>query len=375
MKHFWRVCLFVVWLAGATGPAAAAPIAASAAELPEYPAAFTAAGGTLLLSDSPEMVAGDGILYQDRVAGDVRLFFYHVNATGTAKQLAVVLENNGAKPAHVVIRRAGLGGPGRVWMAVGKEALTNYLNGATQRRLTVAPGGSAALAGEIGDSAMLPNTLINGIYDFTADQPVTVKVMMLPPFTDCGDFARKARVLAADEVHLRGTFSGADRAVVPLKAYDPLTHGAVALTLADNKVDGYLQGTDATDGSKVVNYGNYGVVYRIALASTTKVRFGCYLTPMGGEYAGAIGVRYQGVEQGAVATPQKILFFGRRAAEEEASFFGRKGAEGFPYRRRGTDDFALVGFFDGGQPLALTFSPPGGSNLPVRLVIVPEFYY
>lgn len=335
-----------------TGRVTAGPVAAGAAALPEYGAAFTSGGGKLLLSDSPEMVAEDGILYQDRVAGDVRLFFYHVNATGTAKQLAVVLENNGSKPARVVVGRAGLGGPGFVWMAVGKEAMVNYLGGGQQRRLSVAPGGSAVLANEISDCAVLPGMLINGIYDFTVDQPVTVKVVMLPLFADRGDFARRAKVLAADAVHLRGTFNGADRAVVPLQAYDPLTNGVVAITLADNKVDGYLQGIDATDGSPVVNYGNYGVVYRIALASKTKVRFGCYLTPLGGEYAGAIGVRYQGVEQGAVATPQRGVFFGRK----------------------GAGDFAMVGFFDGGQPLTLTFSPPGGSNMPVRLVIVPEFY-
>jgi hypothetical protein len=354
MRHLLKLGLTMVLLAALAGPAlAAGPIAADALELPEYKAAFTSGGGKLLLSDSPEMVPEDGILYQDKVEGDVRLFFYHVNATKTAKQLAVVLENSGPKAARVVISRYGLGGPGYNWMAVGKEAMTNYLTGGEKYRLSVPSGGSVSLSAEIGDYAVLPNMLINGIYDFTADQPVTVKVMMVPLIADSREFARKAKVLEADEVHLRGTFSGANRVVVPIKAYDPLTIGAVAMTLADNKVDGFLKGVDATDGSQVVNYGNYGVVYRIVLSSKSKVRFGCYITPRGGHYAGAVGVKYKGVEHGPVATPQEGVSFGGE----------------------GPGDYALVGLFDGGQPLSLTFSPPGGSNMPVRLVIVPEFYY
>lgn len=354
MRHFLKLVLMVFLLAGMTGRGeAAGPIAADARTLPELKAAFISSGGKLLLSDSPEMVPADGILYQDKVEGDVRLFFYHVNATATAKQLAVVLENSGPKAANIVVSRYGLGGPGYDWMAVGKEAVTEYLAGAEEYRLRVSPGGSVSLAAAIGEFAVLPNMLINGIFDFAVDRPVTVKVVMAPLLDDGVEYARKAKVLAADEVHLRGTFSGANRLVVPLKAYDPLSQGAVGMTLADNKVDGFLKGVDATDGSPVVNYGNYGVVYRIVLSSTTKIRFGCYITPRGGHYAGAVGVKYRGAEHGPIATPQEGVSFGGE----------------------GPGDYALVGFFEGGQPLALTFSPPGGSNMPVRLVIVPDFYY
>lgn len=353
MRYFLKLVLTAIILAGLSGQVAAAgPIAADALSLPEFKAVFTSGGGKLLLSDSPEMVPEDGILYQDRVEGDIRLFFYHVNATKTAKQMTVVLENNGPKAANVAVSQYGLGGPGYDWMAVGKEAMTAYLTGGEKYRLRISPGGSVLLSTDIGDIAMLPNMLINGIYDFSVDQPVTVKVMMQPLTADSREFARKAKVLEADEVHLRGTFSGANRLVVPLKAYDPLVHGAVALTLADNKVDGYLKGMDATDGSQVVNYGNYGVVYRVVLSSKGKVRFGCYLTPAGGDYAGAVGVRYRGADHGPVAMPQDATSFGS-----------------------GHGDFALVGFFDGSQPLSLVFSPPGGSNMPVKLIIVPEYYY
>lgn len=60
--------------------------------LPEWRVTSISRGGKLLLSDSPEMVTEDGILYQDKVEGNARLFFYHVNATRIAKQMEVVLE-------------------------------------------------------------------------------------------------------------------------------------------------------------------------------------------------------------------------------------------------------------------------------------------
>lgn len=40
---------------------------------------FVANGPKLLFSDSPETVYRNGILYRDKVEGDVRLFLHHVN--------------------------------------------------------------------------------------------------------------------------------------------------------------------------------------------------------------------------------------------------------------------------------------------------------
>jgi len=197
---------------------------------------------------------------------------------------------------------------------------------------------------------VLPNRLINGIFDFTADRPVTVKVMMQPVFADSREFSRQAKILPADEVHLRGTFEGADRRLVPTRLYDPVRDGVAALTLADNQVDRYLEGIDATDGSKVLNYGNYGVVYEIFLPSKNTGNFACYLAPIGGPYAGAIGVKYLQIDQGPVATPCDRVSFGDY----------------------GSTDFAFLGAFGGSKPLLLTFSPPGGSDLPVKLILLPS---
>jgi hypothetical protein len=319
-------------------------------KLPEWEVTNSSLGGKLLLSDSPEMVSTDGILYQDKVQGDVRLFFYHVNASRTAKKMDVVLENKSNEVAHVNVKQYSLGGPGYAWMAVGKETLSTYLSGSPVYQITVPPGRVVPLSASISETAVLPNMLINGIFDFVADRPLTVKVMMLPMLADSEKFSKKAQILPPDQYHLRGTFEGANRQLVAVKAYDPTKDNAAALTLADNKVDHYLEGNDATDGTKVINYGNYGVMYQIILPSSGNGKVAYYLVPMGGAYAGAIGIKYPDVNWSPLATPRGMVDFGNSKSSE----------------------FAFLGTYDSGIPLTFTFSPPGASNLPVRIVILPQ---
>jgi hypothetical protein len=318
--------------------------------LPEWEVTNNSRGGKLLLSDSPEMVATDGILYQDKVEGNVRLFFYHVNASRTAKKMDVVLENKSNEVAHVNVSQYSLGGPGYAWMAVGKETLSAYLSGSPAYQITVPPGGVIPLSSSISETAVLPNMLINGIFDFVADRPLTVKVMMLPVLADSEKFSKKAKILPPDQSHLRGTFEGANRQLVSVKAYDPTQDRAVALTLADNKVDHYLEGHDAIDGTKVTNYGNYGVMYQIILPSQGNGKIAYYLVPMGGAYAGAIGIKHPDVNWSPLATPRGMVEFGNNKSR----------------------DFAFLGTYDSGDPLSFTFSPPGASNLPVKVVILPQ---
>jgi len=318
-------------------------------KLPEWPMTASSYGGALLLSDSPELVAADGILYQDRVAGNARLFFHHVNASAAAKRLTVLLTNDGAEPADVTVHRYGVGGPGRDWLAVGKEAQRIYLAGGDIYLVEVPARGAAVLSAGLDDMVVRPNMLVNGIFDFTADRPVTVKVMMLPAGADAGKFALTAAVLPPDASRLRGTFAGMDRMLVPFRVYNPAVDGPVVITLADNAVDRYLEGVDATSGEKVVNYGNYGVVYKLFLPSAGAGKTAVYLNPRGGDYAGMLGIRRDHVDLPPLPTPAGRTAFGHDKLS----------------------DFAAVGAFGGSGSLWLTFSPPGASNLPVKLVLVP----
>ena len=317
--------------------------------IPEWKVISSSLGGTLLLSDSPEMVGNSGILYKDKVNGKVRLFFYHVNSAPKPKTMEVLLENNGPKEAHITVSRWSLGRSGYDWLAVGKETLTTYLAEKDGYQLTIPPGGVKPLSAAISARAVLPKMLSHGIFDFVTDQAVTVTVMMVPMFEDSAQFSKVARILPPDEWHLRGTFSGADRLISPVEVYDSMNDGVMGVTLADNKVDSYLHGVDATDGTTVVNYGNYGVVYQVVIPSKKGGKIDYYLAPLGGYYAGAIGINHLNLKKDPLATPMGKNYFGNHAGE-----------------------FSFLGTYDSGEHLSFTFSPPGASNLPVKIIILPQ---
>ncbi len=326
-------------------------VALDSHNLPEWGTTISPYGGKLLLSDSPEIVPADGIMYQDTVNGDNRLFFHHVNGTSTPKKVIVLLENATEKPANVTVYQYGLGGPGYDYLEVGKKVQRDYIEGKDVYLLEVPAKGSSSLIPTLDHDVVQPNMLVNGMYDFVTDQPVKVKVMMMPVDADVNSFATTANVLPADvgQYRLRGTFEGKDRLVISDHIYDVTKDGAVAMTLADNDLDTYVTGTDATDGTATTNYGNYGVVYKIHVPSTSNGKMSYYLNPLGGEYAGWLGTKYRHQEVSTIATPADKNFFGKPSGES-----------------------AYIGTYEGGKSLWLTFSPPGASNLPIKFIIKPS---
>lgn len=353
MKHITKLILVVIVLVNLSNLSPVAAFGLTGVDIkniPEWPVKNTSLDVTLLLSDSPEMVTLPGILYQDKVAGKVRLFFYHVNASPKPKRMEVLLVNEGQQTAHVTITQSGLGRYGYDWLAVGKNTMMSYLAGGGADQIAIPPGEVRPLAAAISIRPVLPNMLSHGIFDFVTDHVVTVKVLMVPMFEDSVEFSKTTRILPADAQHLRGTFSGANRQLSPALVYDPEKDGTVGLTLGDNNVDSYLRGIDALDGQPVINYGNYGVVYQIALPSKVGSKVGYYLVPLGGYYAGAIGINYPNAIKNPQATPADKIYFGGN----------------------GVGDFAFLGAYDSGEPLSFTFSPPGASNLPVRIIMLPQ---
>ncbi|HWR38868.1 MAG TPA: copper amine oxidase [Patescibacteria group bacterium] len=320
-------------------------------ELPEWPVSVNRHGGHLLLSDSPEMVNSDGITYEDTVGGQIRLFFHHVNNTNQMKKVVVVLTNDAATPAQVMIHRRGLSGQGREndWMYVGTKVQQRYLENNEPELLSVPAQGATLLDVAMDQMPLGPGELINGMYDFTSDKPVKVSVVMMPLRANALRFAASASVLLPDEYRLRGTFDKPDRIVFPQARFESGGLGAVAMTLADHELDKYIEGVDATDGSKVVNYGNYGVIYRIYIPPMSGNGAYVFLNPRGGTYSGYVGYSINHEPETAVPTP-----------EYYTGAFGER-----PER-----DFAYIAQLKRGQSMWLTFSPPGASNLPVKLVFV-----
>lgn len=305
-------------------------------------------GGKLYLSDSPETVTQNGVLYQDDILGSGRLFFHHVNGTDTIKKFAVLFENPGNEKAYIIVAKHGLGGPGLDYLSAGKAAQAAYMGKEDAYLIEVPPHGTASLLGN--DISVKPGMLVSGIYDFKADKMLTMKVIMMPENVDAATFAKQAAVLPNDKEHLRGSFETSNRTVT-ISGYNPERDGIVAVTLADNKVDKYLQGLDKTlaANNTTQDYGNYGVVYSINIQSQGSKPVSYYLNPWGGSYAGILGVKYQSQELKPMATPGGKVSFGENTLQ----------------------DLAYLGTYQSGQPLSFIFSPPGSSNLPVRLIAIP----
>jgi hypothetical protein len=318
-------------------------------DLPECHVELSSCGEKLLLSNSPEMVPEEGILYQDAVEGNVRLFFHHVNTSDSAKKFTLMLQNEGNEDVRVEVLFHGIGGPGYNWLSASKQAEMEYFSNSRSYYVNVPAGFSIPLVEEMDREAVLPNMLITGILDLQIEHKIVVKFVMLPVNADNWTFSRQAKILPPDEEHLRGTFEGANRKLSFSQEYDPNCDGPMTLTLADNKIDPFLEGIDATDGSKVVNRGNYGVVYQIYPIIKRDSKVAYYINPRGGIFAGAIGVKCYNTSEKLVETPSGKTYFGED-------------------KRR---DFAALGTYGQDELAYFIFSPPGASNLPVKIVMFP----
>ena len=338
--------------------------------LKRWPVTVEDGGGTLLFSDSPEYVEQDGILYSDVVTGAGRIFYYHLNNTRQNKKIAVVLENEGKYTAILNVSREALSAPSDNYLWVGKTTQQAYMESKVNRNVFVFPNRKAILSNKMTETIVRPGQLVNGIYDFTADGPVRLSVIMYPAGANPIEFMKKAKVLPKDEHRLRGTYKGMNRIIRAEKVYNPQQDGAVFIPLADNDRDVYRYGIDATDGSETQNYGNYGIMYelQVPVKGTGDVQY--ILQPLGGVYAGAMSVQDMADRQKfMLSVPQNQLYFGNVRIDDFTSHrFPPTEDTDYIYF---SSELASLGSYGAEQKLRFEFSPPGASNLPVNFILMP----
>lgn len=313
--------------------------------LPEQRVQSVDRGGVLLFSDSPEMASQTGILYRDSVEKSARLFLYHVNDTTAPKRIVALITNESDRVADVRVTAWAGAEPSDDWLAVGRDTQRQYFGEPKTDRLILAPHETRVLTRELERRLIQPQELVHTIHDFVTDARITVTALIAPAFGDLTRFAARTSVLPADSSHLRGTFEAADRYLTSDMLSIKKGEG-VQITLADNDIDRYKWGIDATDGTRVLNYGNYGIVYHIDLMAKGKAAI--YLNPQGGLYAGGVLIE-QKDKHHMVATP-----------DNHQGYFGVDT----------TQDAEKLAIFDEKRPLRIRFSPPGASNLPVKLIII-----
>ena len=339
----------------------------SPVEMREMAYTYEDIGGTLLFSDSPEYVTEPGILYRDTVQGDARVLYYHVNRTRRKARVVVTLANEGDSYAVIHVTRRGASTPSPDYLAVGRATQQSYFESEQKRdAMYLAPGEVRLLTPEMGDVIMKPEDLIYGVVDFSSTAPVKVTVLCAYASDDVIEKSATLPVLKKDDVMLRGTFIGMDRLIRLEDKYNP-DDGFASIHLADDDRDKYRSGIDATDGSIVKNYGNYGILYRIE-ARSSRDNLHAFLCPLGGVYAGAMRIEERRGSSRMVMTPSYGGYFGD--AGGEAIIDGAKGIETLMPAAELSD----LGLIHGSKDLAFEFTPPGASNLPVRLILAPEHW-
>ena len=254
--------------------------------------------------------------------------------------------------------------PDNNFLSVGKATQQIYMQDNFHDTITLAKGERKLFQTEMDNVTIDAGHLIYGVYDFKSDKPVKIYVLMYPVNANPLKFLDSAKILPKDEHKLRGTFKRMNRTLKLRKIYDPKVDGIGYVLIGDNKTDFFKKGIDATDGEEVINYGNYGVNYTLEFRTKSTTRF-C-LAPLGGYYAGVMRYNHAG-KVGIIPTPDGKIFFGDKVSFEAESLrrLREDGEKIFTSRL----ELSELGNFSG--QVKFEYSPPGASNLPVNIILMP----
>jgi hypothetical protein len=319
---------------------------------PRISMAQTFNGGKLIFSDSPESPASAGILYRDTNLaatghqGCNRIFVYHVNASPSGKmKFSVLIRNNGKSSAALSVRRTGISGPDANYMLVGETAIHRWLASSPSQSRVVAPGQTIQLDPNFDSIEAGHGDLMNGIWDYTFNQPHAIVICALAPPDAPISVGPSLRVLARD-IHDRGTFAHCDKLYAPSDGAIIDTADGVREFPIGGDGDIYVTGFDnaAVPPIAVTNEGNYGVLYTIHLntASKDSRALALLISPRGGAWCGAVNTA-QGLLPGgafiipsngkAISNPSRAAIAGEYSPDRQSDVwlqFMPAGASSFP---------------------------------------------
>ncbi|MGY2896577.1 hypothetical protein [Deinococcus sp. UYEF24] len=317
------------------------------------PASLNTDATPLLVSNSPETPTSSGLLYRDRVQGAARVMAYHVNGLEQPARLLIVAEriDDGLPGQGVTLLRRGsavTSGPDPV---IGQQTLLRYF-ASTAGDGTPRPV-QAGKPLTLYDSGLLnPGQVVSVLIDLNADPAVTISTYILKAGEAPGP---GVPILAPDNFHQRGTFTGANRDW-NVSLSQPFDQTPVPLRLMfSDAFDPPLTGTDALTGRPQLLQGNFGVLYSVSLRGAAG--FLMAASARGGPYRGSLFIQ-DGAAQGRVRrTP---LLIGRDRALLDAAL-----PEAIWQIRSDAAHFEFVPANGSNLPLALVFYPDG-INRPVR---------
>ncbi|MGL4736465.1 MAG: hypothetical protein ACRCW2_03315 [Cellulosilyticaceae bacterium] len=257
--------------------------------------------GTLVLSNSPENVKAEGVLYRSFFKGDGTLFVHHIQGfkDNQRRGFEVTVLNLSDTTVSLELERKAFKGPHQnvVWM--GQSVLLDYLGKKDESKHLIPAGDRYVLYKQ---DKWRQQEVISALMGIKTDGPVMIEVRVYKP----GDLSSGREPLAKD-VHPRGTFYGGSREyhVVFKDHYD-------ICTLVVGEKEEWICGKDAMTGEVVSNKGNYGVPHIIDVMAEEDVDI--FLNPRGDMFKGAICWDYQTVypipEGGCLRNQQKLIYLG-----------------------------------------------------------------
>lgn len=245
--------------------------------------------GKLIMSNSPEQLIKEGILYQDTVSGEGRMIMHHVNNfsdesnEANNKKFIVIAQNKTAERVTLKISQKSIKGPLYDILNAGQEVLELYLMHSPEViEYTLDPGEKIYLYNSA-PRIWSKGRVISGLFNFEAAGDVTFTTAVSNEKRSLEEILAMP-VIKRDPIHNRGTFNTISRTyVINLKDYNEPTK----LLIGNKGKEEWITGVDATSGEEIYNMGNYGLSHYIKV--TAKEDTGVLLNPRGGIYRGAIG--------------------------------------------------------------------------------------
>lgn len=291
--------------------------------------------GTLLMSNSPETVKGEGILYQDTVKGKGRLLVHHINQMKEeGKRLVVLAQNKGTKQVEVNIKNSTFKGPSKDILFIGQQVIYNYLKANTRDHIYLEKGESYIIYDSL-EKGWKADEAISGMFDFEITGPLKYTVAAISVDTPIAAIDR-LKPLERD-VHPRGTFQNISKHYT-VCVEESEENSKIVIGNTDAK---WEKGVDAIKQKPSINKGNFGIVYHMQI--TVKEDMAVILNPRGDMFKGA--VKWEGI--GAYLAPK----------------YGY-----FPSLNRA----AYLGVIKAGDTKELIYILPCGSSAPVIVGFIPK---
>lgn len=301
--------------------------------LPDLPKKVTASTERkLLVSDSPEEIKQQGILYQDEVNGKARLYADHMNGTQTPLQFAILATNNSAKPVTIKTTNRGEVYPSVYAQLIGSEASVDFLMDNPIESSIVVPPKTTYVYSQM--PTMYPTQGLNLFYDIETDGPVDITFAAADKITS--ESVRTLPRLSFNG-NVRGTFNTADLRW-DLDGASIATPGR--LVLGDGITDAYVDGIDVFRSQAVKNYGNYGVKYDIHIEKPRKMAI--LIMGRGGGFCGPFKINGDFVrvpESGVLSAFDGVQVLARTTGQEPS--------------------------------LDIEYTPPAGTGFPADLLFYP----